>query len=224
MSEYYVNIYFYHFTFYKNILISLFTSSILVLVVYALEYIVERRMALETLYKAGYEILNQYLKIKYFGDFDKLDDPKKLEKLKKILRTYSTLSKYEVNVLGDAYSNLDFLFGNRKLRMSIYNNIYQPIFNVHDQLLDASQVFDLYLNNEMNNINVVTTKLSEIQKKLFTSKITVFSDSYNQKIYRNHVDQVTIELELLRAKIYGVKPKFTEKRAIIFKYSGIKTM
>ncbi|GAB6109509.1 hypothetical protein [Fusibacter bizertensis] len=213
-----------HYGYISNLVNSLFASGVLILIVYSIEYSIEKRRALESFYLKSHLVINQFVRIDFFGDFDNITQNYVNEKFLKCLNTYTEISKYDLNSFDDSFANIDFLLGNFWLRKRIYSQIYRPIRDLYRLICEVSWHFEMQLSGETNNVSVMCMKLSEIQKRLFISQITVGSEFYVQNIYRNHIHKLKQQLEFIRAKTYRIKKKLIQEYPINTKYMQIKNM
>lgn len=202
-----------HINFIVNTLISLFSSALLIFIVYLIEYFIERRYALEKIYIEGYKIVNIISKIKYFKEFDRLDDERYYNKLLEIIKTYCEIDKNNFNGFEEAYSNLDFIYANRTKRKEIYENTYLEFKEFQKLILENAFHFKLFLNDDdVDNIDIVCIKLSNIQKKIFRSEIYCGSSGYTQSIYFTYKDELIENLEKIRDMNYKIKNSSDSKK------------
>lgn len=132
-----------------------------------------------------------------------------------IFQQYITLSKEEIRNLDSMLGDMEFING-KKIIERVTKLTYKPISNVFDEIKIASYFFELYLSGKNNEADVINRLLS-FQKVLFGVKIT---DSEKTKCYaitNDFVNKMYMNLEELRAIIYGVEPiklKFLPKICI----------
>lgn len=101
--------------FWSNVFLGIFGSGLLTVMVAVINYITERRKALEDFWIIG----NKAAKI-----FNKYPLDRSLEeKIEAIL----LINEFDFTAFGDAYAAIDFLFGNKKARKIIYIEIYKPV-------------------------------------------------------------------------------------------------
>lgn len=122
-------------------------------------------------------------------------------RLKSVIENYIALSKISLCKLDNAYGNLDFLFGNKKIRLRAYNEIFNKIREIRKSIIQETYYFDLWKEGK-DNFAVCAKKAIEVSKILFTS-IESEKDGFKQKcIYQVAFDDINESLEDFRVKIY----------------------
>lgn len=141
-----------------------------------------------------------------FSDFEKQEFDKFTENIKKELietvSSYITISETDLSQLEMAYGNLDFLFGNRKLRAKVFSDIHKPLQEYKKYIDEKVYHFRGFMNSQYNNFGVIIKLIDDIQLKYF--KIINTSDEYMFRItvYKDFLDKITDNTNWLKCKIY----------------------
>lgn len=126
-------------------------------------------------------------------------------KAKEIYEQYINISKETTIELSFMLGDMQF-FSGKKPYVKIYNNTYQPLFEMLNKIKEECFHFQLFLDGEGNEA-VVLEKILELQKEVFDVEINE-SDDYTSYIINNSFfDKMLINLEEFRADMYGIEPE-----------------
>lgn len=118
-----------------------------------------------------------------------------------VIDNYIELSQISLNKLNNAYGNLDFLFGNKKIRLKAYNEILNRLREIRKTIYEETYHFKLWKEGKGNFV-ICTQKAIKVSNILFTS-VESESDGFKQKcIYQEAFDEISESLEDFRIKIY----------------------
>ncbi len=136
---------------------------------------------------------------KYYADKNLSDDDKEnlakaelerktvemYENIESIITNYIFVSEFKVTrKLNKLYRNFDFMFANKTIRQTIYDNIYTPYRNLYN--LIAEKVYHMKLYKEgRGNLAVVINMILELQKEIFD--ISYNEDEDTTEIYEKLV-------------------------------------
>lgn len=123
-----------------------------------------------------------------------------------IIDNYIELSQISLSKLDSAYGDLDFLFGNRRIRRKAYDEIFNKIREIKKSICLETFHFNLWKEGEGNFI-VCTRKAMEINKTLFKSIISESNGLKQECIYQGAFDEIEESLEDFRIKIYWSKKR-----------------
>jgi len=130
------------------------------------------------------------------------------------MKTYIEFSNTDFNTLSSAYGNLDFIFGNKRLKLRIYNEIYDEARkNFHDVSIAVFH-FKIYFNSKKGNAPVNFEKLLELDKKWFREVVTIGENQKQTLVYASICNHLELATEKLRATIYNQKPIIFENHPI----------
>lgn len=126
-------------------------------------------------------------------------------KTKEIYEQYINISKESTIELSFMLGDMQF-FSGKNPYIKIHNNTYQPLFEMINKIIEECYHFQLFLDGEGNEA-VALEKLLELQKEVFDVEIKE-SDDYKSYIISNKfLNKMLINLEELRAAMYGVEPE-----------------
>ena len=118
-----------------------------------------------------------------------------------VIDNYIELSKISLYELDSAYSNLNFIFSNKNIRLKAYNEIFNKIRTIKQKILEETYHFNLYKDNK-GNFAVCMNKAIEVSKVLFTEE-KKSEDAFDYVgIFQKEFDDIEESLETFRAKIY----------------------
>ena len=155
--------------------------------------------------------------------FDKNADAMELEKLyesqmdgyKEVffqcMDSYREASKIELGNLDNAYGNLDFLVANHTIRTKAYNEIFDKMRSIRNEIFLANTHFELWKHGKGNFV-FCTDKVIEINKKLFIEEKSEEENVVSVSIYQKEFDDIEESLEKFRRKIYWGRSKDEVKR------------
>lgn len=140
--------------YWSNIFIGIFSSGILTLLISTISYNIERQKVLEEFYIQA---------IKVLGIINMYDNNGDIEKS---IESVIEMANYDYVLLDNAYGNIDFIFSNRKLRKYIYDDIYKPITDMKNLIIDKTFHFKEYKKAANGNLNVMKIFIEEINQVL----------------------------------------------------------
>ena len=156
--------------FWSNVLLGVFGSALLTLLVSCINYATERRKALEDFWTLGHKAVRAFNRYPLDGSLD--------EKADAIL----LINEFDFAAFGDAYSAIDFLFGNKKGRNKIYTEIYLPIREAgHTVLVNASQIIRLR-RYAPENKKVLEIYITNVDNKLIKQETITEDREDGQKL------------------------------------------
>lgn len=126
-------------------------------------------------------------------------------KINRIANPYIEYSERNLRGLSNAYGNLDFLIGNKKIRKNAYEGIYRKLCDYRDMCYEESRHFRA-LNNGCNWATCFR-KIRSLNKILYLVE--------ENRVYASYSYEIERELEIFRSKIYGVDPEYEELRPMI---------
>lgn len=257
-----------------DIAMAVFGSALLGFIMSLIEYIVERRNAMECFWQEARTVLLNLRKVKYINidapldlihdcfqeewdnefsrmlDLTAKDDAKdaliswfeenipiswsedddinaELEKMyegqmqkyrdeyMKCIDSYIEASKIDLGKLGNAYGNLDFIFGNKQVRTKVYSDIYEKIRNIRNQMLSESYHFSL-LKDKKGNFPACAKKADVICHVVFDVQQKIEDGSEPKVVYQKAFDDIDSALEDFRLKIYrNATPEYPERIPVI---------
>lgn len=158
-------------------------------------------------YKSGQLELKKKLSEKEYGKiidelFEETND-KIIKNMDIIIKQYIELSKESTSKLNFLLGDLEFLMGKGNYK-KIHNRIYKPLYDMLNCIKEQTFHFKSYINGEGNQC-VVLEKLLNLQKTIFNVKKSDGINKYDTIIYNTFVDNMLIDLEELRAYMYGIK-------------------
>lgn len=112
--------------FWSNVLLGIFGSGFLAIVVATVNYLTERRRALEAFWNLGHKAARAFNKYPIDGTTE--------EKIEAIL----LINEFDFDALGDAYAAIDFLFGNKRKKRKIGSEIYAPARDAGRTIADSA--------------------------------------------------------------------------------------
>lgn len=174
--------------YWSNIFIGIFASGLLALLLSIISYNVERQKALEDFYIQANKALNIFNLYENNGDIERSMD------------IVIEMANYDYICLDNAYGNIDFIFGNKRLRKYIYNDIYKPIIDLKNLIIEKAFHFKEYKKTVNGNLKVMKMFIDEIDnvimfrdcKELSDESICKMNYSYN-KFVRNIRDELNSE-------------------------------
>ena len=147
--------------FWSNVFLGVFGSGLLTTMVAVINYITERRTALETFWTQGHKAARNFNRYPLDGtDNEKAD-------------AVLLMNEFDFQSFGDAYAAIDFLFGNKKARKRIYSELYSPIRDIgHKLALYAAKISRLrrYAPENVAVLQSYIKELDEIFIEEYTGK------------------------------------------------------
>ena len=257
-----------------DIALAVFGSALLGFIMSLVEYLIERRHAMEVFWDEARKALAKLRTIKYIdidapidlvracfqeersNSFAKLFDSGIKDEAKKALVTWyeenkmmcwteyddidAELEKYysskiesykesfmkcirscveaagvDLGPLGNAYGNLDFIFGNNSVRKSALNRIYNPVYSFRELLREELYHFNLLLNGQ-GSLPVCAEKAYSIIQKVFTEEMQTGCGFESKVVYQSLFDDVDKALEDFRCEIYRhIKPDYPKRIPVL---------
>ena len=131
--------------------------------------------------------------------------------IKDCIYNYSQLAHISFTKLDSAYGNLDFLVANHTIRVKAYNEIFDKMRSIRNEIFLANTHFELWKHGKGNFI-FCTDKVIEINKKLFIEEKSEEENVVSVSIYQKEFDDIEESLEKFRRKIYWGRSKDEVKR------------
>lgn len=128
-----------------------------------------------------------------------------------IIDNYIDLSYISLSDLDSAYDSLDFMFGNKRIRRTAYDEIFNKIREIRNSICLEVYHFNLWKEGKGNFV-ICAMKAMEISKTLFESKISESGALKQECIYQRAFDEIEERLEDFRIKIYWSQKKEPVKR------------
>lgn len=120
------------------------------------------------------------------------------------MSSYRLASSVELEILDNAYGNLDFIIANKSIRKKAYDSIYDKIRKIVIQLRTEVYHFNLVKDGK-GNFPVCAAKVLDLDKEYFLSKEVTEHGYTHTLIYQNVFDDIDASLEEFRCKIYRTK-------------------
>lgn len=102
---------------------------------------------------------------KFYDDHMKTE----YESFEKAIKSYVIFSDIKIYDLDEAYGNLDFLFGNRKIRQAAYDEILNKIRSIRNSVLEYASYFRSYSEGK-GSFEVCVVKIIKLNRELFEFK------------------------------------------------------
>lgn len=202
-----------HYSFYSNLTMSIFGSGFLVLIVYLIEYFVEKRRVIEAYLVESVYMVNEVAKIKCFKNVDKIDERIKRDEFRTAIRAYCQFCDLDISRLGRLYSDIDLLFGNDGYKVSLYNRVYKKIFDMQKKVEEYKWHFDMFLENEIINDKVMKSKFEQLQNLFFSDKIEENDGSRVIRTYFTFLHELIDNIEEIESEIYKKEKKQVKHKA-----------
>ena len=178
--------------FINNIMLNIFAGAVIMLVTSITEYILYKKKQIDNLIKKVLKIGSVFSKLQYmqeieFMSFDEYKKNRKkkyknVEELKlhleyndytkgkifhfdEIIDEYKIINNIDITEIGDIYSDIKFMFNNKKMTEKIYSEIYKPIYDEVNKI--HRLVF--HINNKPKNI-VIYDLIRKYQNDIFKTK------------------------------------------------------
>ena len=155
--------------------------------------------------------MTDWIELNKYPDDDKPDYSQRMEQyyagllesytehLTAVMKTYVDFSQINIHPLMNAYGSLDFIVANHSIRKRAYDNIYRKIVTIHSLCQKESKKLSLATRGNAHLLGGFD-KAVMINEKIFTKKD-------GDMIFASLADDLDIELEWFRSKIYHVKPE-----------------
>ena len=121
--------------------------------------------------------------------------------VKSVIENYIELSHISLYELDNAYGNLNFIFANKSIRFKVYNEIFNKIRTIRNQVIAETFHFNLW-KEDKGNFVVCMHKAINVSKMLFSEKKINQRGFESVLIYQEQFDDIEESLEEFRTKIY----------------------
>ena len=139
-------------SFWSNVFLGIFGSGLLTVMVAAINYVTERRKALETFWTYGHKAVRTINRYPIDGtDGEKAD-------------TVLLMNEFDFQSFGDAYADIDFLFGNKRARKRIYSELYSPIRDIGHKLAAYANKISRLRRYAPDNTGVLRSYIKELDE------------------------------------------------------------
>lgn len=118
--------------------------------------------------------------------------------------SYRLASSVELGAFDNAYGNLDFLVGNKRIRQKAYDAIYNKLVDIVLQFRTEAYHFNL-LKEGKGNLPACASKVVALNQKYFSSREEKTSGYTNTLVFQSVFDDIDASLEKFRCKIYGTE-------------------
>lgn len=133
----------------------------------------------------------------------------------KYMDMYIAASKIDLEDLSNSYGNLDFLFGNKEIRLTAFKLIYSKLQEYRNKI--KFEVFHFNMIKEgKGSFARCCEKVTELNDFFFETETTQFGDRERTIVYQRKFDDVSDRIEEFRSKIYFRKEVQYEKKAPVF--------
>jgi len=136
------------------------------------------------------------------------------EELEKCFDSYIDITNLPLASFDNAYGKINFIFGNKKFRMWIYQTIYTPIHNINR----SAQEIVLQINRHRNgkgNKAFCAKMLHELNMNWFSIITKQYECGSVTEIYNNYSDLLDEKTQELWGKIYHKEPVNMQRYPII---------
>lgn len=136
--------------------------------------------------------------------FDKNRIKKYKEVFIRCMDSYRLASSVGLGAFDNAYGNLDFLVGNKRIRQKAYDAIYNKLVDIVLQFRTEAYHFNL-LKEGKGNLPACASKVVALNQKYFSSREEKTSGYTNTLVFQSVFDDIDASLEKFRCKIYGTE-------------------
>lgn len=133
----------------------------------------------------------------------------------KYMDMYIVASKIDLEDLSNAYGNLDFLFGNRKIRLAAFESIYSKLQDYRNKIKLEVFHFNM-IKDGKGSFAVCCKKVIELNDFFFVTEITQNDGREWTAVYQRKLDDVSDKMEEFRSKTYFSKDVKYEKKTPVF--------
>lgn len=139
----------------------------------------------------------------------------------KYMDMYIVASKIDLEDLSNAYGNLDFLFGNRKIRLAAFESIYSKLQDYRNKIKLEVFHFNM-IKDGKGSFAVCCKKIMELNDLFFVTEITQDNGRELTTIHQKNLDDISDRMEEFRSKIYFSKNvKYQKKSPVFSQYKRI---
>ena len=179
-----------------------------------IHYFSEKRACMEKFYLSALRVLDRFYSVPpYQDDWNN-------EQLEKGSSRLIFASDTIIDEIRDAYGNLDFVLGNKKLRNKMCYKTYNGIRSDVKYLLEKSYFFRGFIEGKGTEENARSRYKAFSDEWFYEETGETIEEQYiAYSVYSKHCDTMASSLEELRSKIYNKKPDIHVYRPV---YSGIK--
>lgn len=149
-------------SFWCNVMLGVFGSSLLAAITSLIGYFSERRKSMERFYTESLKLLNCFNK--YQTDFN----------LDQQIDFFLDLDEYDTTDWDAAFGDMDFFWNSS--RTYVFNQIYKPILDVYRTACSHSWHFRMHKNGTGKNENVMKKFVSEIEPSFIERKKFEYGD------------------------------------------------
>lgn len=133
----------------------------------------------------------------------------------KYIDMYILASKIDLEDLSNAYGNLDFLFGNKKIRIPAFESVYTKLQEYRNKIVSEVYHFNMVKDGK-GNFAVCCKKVVELNDFFFATETTESDGVEQTMVYQRKFDDISDRIEEFRSKIYFRKEVQYEKKAPVF--------
>ena len=133
----------------------------------------------------------------------------------KYMDMYIVASKIDLEDLSNAYGNLDFLFGNRKIRLAAFESIYSKLQDYRNKIKLEVFHFNM-IKDGKGSFGVCCKKIMELNDFFFVTETTQDDGREWTAIYQRKLDDISDRMEEFRSKIYFKKDVTYQKKHPVF--------
>lgn len=133
----------------------------------------------------------------------------------KYIDMYIVASKIDLEDLSNAYGNLDFLFGNKKIRLAAFESIYSKLQEYRNKIIAEVFHFNMVKDGK-GNFAICCKKVMELNDFFFATETTESDGIERTIVYQRKFDDISDRIEEFRSKIYFRKEVQYEKKAPVF--------
>jgi len=187
-----------------DISLAVFGSALVGFIISLLEYLAEKRRAMETFYAEAFAAASIIGNAKYYTKKD-LDE----KELKACIDSYISIADFDLRDLNNAYGGLDFIFLNRSVRKNAYNDIYEKITEKREEARLKAGLFRLVLRE--GSLGTCYRSVLEMNDNWFKA---VHGSKGSFQVYHQTRDDLLDSIEIFRSKIYGVRPVIEGKTPV----------
>lgn len=140
------------------------------------------------------------------------------------IESYINFSKISFELVEMAYGNISFFFERIKtilkyksLKIKIYDDIHIQLRSMIENIYFEKSYFEIYKEGKTNNFYMVVDRIKKLNEQLFEIETKNIENYEYIYVYEKFVNNMIVELENLRAKIYHERP-VEQKRVNIISY------